>query len=113
MISGLSAALGCLAAGYGEDTDEYSAATSYARRIGVAFQAIDDLLDVIGNEETVGKTLCSDAENQKTTFLTFFDVDGVRAYAEKMTAEAIEEISGVQNSEILIALAVYLLNREK
>ena len=109
----LSAALGCLAAGYGESTEEYKAATSYARKIGVAFQAIDDLLDVIGDEKTVGKTLCSDAQNQKTTFLTFFDVDGVKAYAEKMSAEAIADISAIRNSELLQELAVFLLKREK
>lgn len=109
----LSAALGCLAAGYGESSKEYAVATSYARKIGVAFQAIDDLLDVIGDEKTVGKTLCSDADNQKTTFLTFFDVDGVKAYAERMSAEAIEDISVIDNSDILKTLAVFLLKREK
>ena len=108
----VSVALGCLAAGYGETTEEYAALTSYARKIGVAFQAIDDLLDVIGDEEKVGKTLSSDADNQKTTFLTFFDIDGVRAYAEKMSAEAIEDISGIFDSELLKTLAVFLLNRE-
>ena len=109
----VSAALGCLAAGYGINTKEYSALTSYARKIGVAFQAIDDLLDVIGDEQTVGKTLCSDADNQKTTFLTFFDVDGVKAYAEKMSTEAISDISDIPNSDVLRTLAVFLLNREK
>ena len=109
----VSVALGCLAAGYGENTKEYSAATSYARKIGVVFQAIDDLLDVIGDETVVGKTLCSDANNQKTTFLTFFDVNGVREYAERMSAEAIEDISSIPNADILKALAVFLLKREK
>jgi len=109
----VSVALGCLAAGYGEDTSEYAVATSYARKIGVAFQAIDDLLDVIGDEKTVGKTLCSDADNKKTTFLTFFDVDGVRAYAQKMSIGAIDDISKIPNSDTLKALAVFLLNREK
>ena len=109
----VSVALGCLAAGYDEDSSEYASMTSYARKIGVAFQAIDDLLDVVGDEQTVGKTLCSDADNQKTTFLTFFDIDGVRAYAQKMSAEAIEDISDIPNTEMLKTLAVFLLNREK
>ena len=108
----VSAALGCLAAGYNESSEEYAAATSYARKIGVVFQAIDDLLDVIGDEKTVGKTL-SDAGNQKTTFLTFFDIEGVKSYAEKMSTEAIEDISLISDSDILKALAVFLLKREK
>ena len=78
----------------------------------MVFQAIDDLLDVIGDEKTVGKTL-SDAGNQKTTFLTFFDVEGVKSYAEKMSAEAIEDISSMRDSEILETLAIFLLKREK
>ena len=107
----LSALLGCIAAGYSESSREAAAVCGYARIIGLAFQAIDDLLDKIGDEAVVGKTLSSDAENSKTTFLCFFDVDGVRAYAKRLTVEAIEEISGIDGSEMLCDLALYLLER--
>lgn len=107
----LSALLGCIAAGYSESSREAAAVCGYARKIGLAFQAIDDLLDKIGDEAVVGKTLSSDAENSKTTFLCFFDVDGVRAYAKRLTVEAIEEISGIDGSEMLCDLALYLLER--
>lgn len=109
----LSAALGCIAAGYGEDTEEYSAATAYARNIGLAFQAVDDLLDVIGDEAALGKPIASDKNNGKTTFLTFMDTEGVRAYAKRLTEQAVAEIERLPDSEVLTALAVYLLNRNK
>ena len=108
----LSGALGCISAGYDIESEEFKTVCSYARKIGVVFQAIDDLLDVEGDEQIVGKSL-SDTENQKTTFLSFFDVEGVRRYAQKLTEEAIDEISKIEGSEILQTLAIYLLNRNK
>ena len=109
----LSAILGCLAAGYGEETMEFKAVKNYAQRIGLAFQVVDDILDVEGDEQTVGKTLKSDAENQKTTFLSFFDIDRAKRYAQSLTEEAKIEISKIDGSEILCNLAEYLLAREK
>jgi geranylgeranyl diphosphate synthase type II len=109
----LSAILGCLAAGYGENTEEFSAVRAYAQKIGLAFQVVDDVLDVEGDEATVGKTLKSDAENQKTTFLSFFDVERAKRYAQSLTNEAKIEISRISGSEIFGLLADYLLTRKK
>ena len=108
----VSALLGCIAAGYSAETKEARAVCAYARNIGLAFQAIDDLLDLIGDEAIVGKTLSSDAENQKTTFLSFFDIEGVRDYAKRLTQDAISEISEIEGSELLCELATYLLERD-
>ena len=108
----LSALLGCIAAGYSAETKEARAVCAYARNIGLAFQAIDDLLDLIGDEAVVGKTLSSDAENQKTTFLSFFDIEGVRDYAKRLTEDAVNEISNIEGTERLIELALYLLERD-
>ncbi len=107
----LSAALGCVAAGFGKNTVEFQKITSYARDIGLVFQIVDDILDVIGDEKVVGKSLASDAENEKTTFLSFFNVDEARKYAEDVSNKAIESISGFKNAEMLSILAIYLLNR--
>ena len=107
----LSAILGCLAAGYGEDTEEFKHVKAYAQKIGLAFQVLDDILDVEGDEKIVGKTLKSDAENQKTTFLSFFDIDRAKRYAKSLTQEAKIEISKIDKSETLCELADYLLTR--
>lgn len=109
----LSAALGCIAAGYDENSMEYNAVCSYARKIGLVFQIIDDILDVQGDEETLGKTVCSDAENRKVTFLSFFDIDGAKEYAAKISGEAVDDISNIENADTLKTLAAYLLNRTK
>ena len=109
----LSAILGCLAAGYGEETQEFACVRNYAQKIGLAFQVVDDVLDVEGDEQIVGKSLKSDAENQKTTFLTFFDVNRAKRYAQSLTAEAKIEIAKIEQSQTLCNLADYLLSREK
>ncbi len=108
----VSASLGALSAGYGEGTREFTAVKTYAQKIGLAFQAIDDLLDATSDEQTMGKSL-SDKDNEKTTFLTFFDIDGVREYAQRLTEEAIAAVSELENFDVLRSLAVYLLNRNK
>ena len=109
----LSAILGCLAAGYDESSVEFKLVKNYAQKIGLAFQVVDDILDVEGDEATVGKTLNSDAGNQKTTFLSFFDIQRAKRYAQSLTEEAKIEISNIDESETLCALAEYLLAREK
>ena len=106
-----SALLGVLAAGYSADSTEAKAAVAYASRIGLAFQVIDDILDAVGSLEELGKNIGSDATNHKTTFLTYFSLEDAKKYAEHLTAEAIAEISHMKDSEILVELATYLLNR--
>ena len=107
----LSALLGCLAAGYGKESEQALRVCEYARKIGLAFQVIDDLLDVIGDESIVGKTLASDAENDKTTFMSYFDIEGAKNYANELTKDAISQISNIDGSDNLQELAVYLLER--
>ena len=106
-----AALLGCLAAGYMPDSKEAQSASKYAKKIGLAFQVIDDMLDETGDEKLLGKNLHSDAEHNKTTFMTYFDVEGAKTYAENLTAEAISEISEFEYSETLTDLAAYLLDR--
>jgi geranylgeranyl diphosphate synthase type II len=107
----VSARLGCIAAGYDVNDPVTEKICSYARKIGLAFQVIDDLLDVIGDEATVGKSLCSDAENKKTTFMNYFDLNGAKKYAEDITRSAIEDVDQMEDSDILQELALYLLER--
>lgn len=106
-----AAQLGCIAAGYNVYSPEIKAFVSYADKIGLAFQVIDDILDQVGSEAVLGKSVGKDANNHKTTFLTYYSVEEAREYAAKLTAEAISEISAIQGTEILTDLAVYLLER--
>ena len=109
-----SCLLGTIAAGITDERDErYISAIKYAYGIGISFQIIDDILDVTGNKETLGKATNADAALGKTTFITFMSVDAAREYAEKLTNEAISAISSYKDSETLMAFAKYLLERNK
>ena len=105
-----SCVLGCYASG----NDAYlTAAEIYGEKIGLTFQIIDDILDVTGDVETLGKNTGSDSGNDKTTFLSFMTVDEAYKYASDLTDEACEAISGFAGSDILCDTAKYLLNRKK
>lgn len=108
-----SALLGALAAGFREDSAEAKALSEYAVKLGIAFQAVDDVLDAVADESVLGKSVGSDAGHNKTTFLTYYDVDSAKKYAELLTAEAVSAVSGIDGSELLTDLACRLLNRDK
>jgi geranylgeranyl diphosphate synthase, type II len=79
-----SATAGALTAG-GSDTD-VAVLTAYAKNLGLAFQVIDDLLDVTGTPEETGKATRHDA--RKTTFVSFSGVEGARALAGELCRTA-------------------------
>lgn len=106
-----AALLGCLAAGYRLDTPEAREATTYAQKIGLAYQVVDDVLDACGEEAVVGKSLKTDSSHNKTTFMTYFGVEDAKRYAEDLTKEAVAAISQWENSETLTDLAIYLASR--
>ena len=96
-----AAALGCIAAGVGNETDEYKAIIDYAEKIGLVFQIIDDILDMRSGEL-----------DAKTTFMTFMNEEEALKYAKDLTEKAIARIAPYKNHETLEDLALYLLGRE-
>ncbi|MBO4217352.1 MAG: polyprenyl synthetase family protein, partial [Clostridia bacterium] len=107
-----AACLGVIAAGITDDkAPEYVAACGYARGVGLSFQIIDDILDVVGDAAVLGKNPGSDLKDGKTTFLSFMSVDEARGYAETETEKAVAAISGYDGSEFLTSLAGYLISR--
>lgn len=105
--------LGCIAAGLQEDHPIRKAAKEYSAAIGVTFQIIDDVLDVEGDEEIFGKPIGSDAEQGKTTFLSFMSISEAKAYAAELTEKAKNALSSFKDSEVLCEFADYLLTRNK
>ena len=102
--------LGCASAGvYDERVDD---AVKYASCVGRAFQIIDDILDVEGDEATLGKRVGSDAESDKTTFVTELGLDGAREEAHRLTKEAVDTVSKYEGADNLIALANWLYERK-
>jgi geranylgeranyl diphosphate synthase type II len=82
---------------------------AYGRNLGLAFQITDDLLDVAGNQEAVGKRLAKDADRGKLTFPRLMGIESSRRYAEKLVDEACDMIEvfeqkGVPLSELARAV---------
>ncbi len=107
----VSAELGCIAAGLSRTDERTRRAKQFAAGIGLAFQVIDDLLDATENAEMLGKSAGSDAASHKTTFLSYHSTEEARALAREMTALAKNEIADFAGSEVLTALADYLIDR--
>ena len=80
----------------------------YAYGIGLVFQIVDDVLDVVGSQEQLGKPIGSDSENGKTTFVTLFGTDGAMELAE--TCASLHREFG-EKSAFLVELARELLVR--
>ena len=108
-----AALLGALAAGYGRGSKEAVEAATYAEGIGLAFQVVDDILDATATEEALGKSVGGDAERNKTTFLSYYSVEGAWEYAREITENAVKSIDGWSNPDTLCDLAYYLLERKK
>ena len=100
---------GCIAAGAG--ADKQLAAGSYAQKLGLAFQIIDDILDVTADEKLLGKPVGSDADCGKFTYVTAVGLDKARAEAEKLSQQAIEVLGAFEDTGFLIELTEMLLKR--
>ncbi len=107
----VSATLGCLAAGLSLDDPRTEAAKRFARGVGLAFQIVDDVLDVTADAALLGKPIGSDAENEKTTFLSYFTTDEALEHARAVTKEAKEALTGIAHADFLSGLADYLVSR--
>ncbi len=88
-------------------------AAEYGFRLGLAFQIIDDILDVTSTTEELGKPVGSDEEENKTTFVTLYGVERAREIADEVTAEAMECLDKIENSSFLRELTEMLLRRKK
>lgn len=67
--------------------------TVAGNKLGLAFQVIDDVLDVTGDTEQLGKDAGSDASQGKLTFVDLLGVDGASAYANDLSATAADDIT--------------------
>ena len=106
--------LGCAAAGVAADTDVRGALAHYAAEIGLVFQIIDDILDVTSTTEELGKPVGSDADNDKTTFITLYGLQGAHEKAERHNAAALAALDALgPKADFLRLLAAELLERKK
>ena len=85
-----------------------------ATKIGLAFQIQDDILDVIGTVEELGKPLHSDEKNAKNTYVSLFGLEASEAEVERLTAQALEQLESFgSRSAFLQELTKHLVGRRK
>lgn len=94
-----------------EDLDRL---TSYAEKIGLAFQIKDDILSEEGDEKVLGKPVGNDKILEKCTYVSKYGLSGAKEKLENLTKEAIEEIQIYnEKAEFLVELAKYIKERNK
>ncbi|MBB5021679.1 polyprenyl synthetase family protein [Desulfurispira natronophila] len=106
-----SAAIACEAT-----TEERNLLDCYGYNIGLAFQIADDILDIEGDEETLGKPVGSDAQNRKSTWPALVGMANARKTMESLVDEAIQCLDAFEPSparQTLVELARYTIERKQ
>lgn len=86
---------------------------NYSRKIGIAFQIADDILDVEGSQELVGKTLKKDEAQNKLTFISIYGLDGAKKMAQELIAQAKESLKELDlKTQTLQELADFIISRQ-
>ncbi|MES2952736.1 MAG: farnesyl diphosphate synthase [Pseudomonadota bacterium] len=85
----------------------------YGAAIGLAFQVVDDILDVTADSTTLGKTAGKDADNNKPTYVSLMGLQASQAYAQRLLEDALAALdgSGLAQTQALRALADMVVNR--
>lgn len=109
-LIGVAAQLGCLIGGASEE--QTNAALEYARCIGLAFQIQDDILDVEGDEEALGKPIGSDAENGKSTYPSLLGLERCHTLVDELSEQAVEALAPFADAGMLPELARSLAKRK-
>ena len=88
--------------------------SDYGTALGLAFQVVDDILDVTGDQEKIGKPVGSDLKNQKATYPALFGLDEARKKALSLKEQALSALSDFgMEAEPLRAIAAYIVERDR
>lgn len=112
-----SVVMGAACGALGEDTPMWRALNGYGQALGLAFQIVDDILDVTMCSTTLGKTAGKDAEANKPTYVSLLGLDGAQTQANQLRAQAVDLLQGLPWAapdalEPLVWLADYVVSRE-
>ena len=98
----------------GANTEEVAIMEQIGRKVGVAFQIQDDVLDVTSSMEVLGKPIGSDEKNNKVTYVTLVGLEKAQEAVEKLSKEALDLVEQLPvQSEFLKETILYLIHREK
>ncbi|HXC41624.1 MAG TPA: farnesyl diphosphate synthase [Burkholderiales bacterium] len=91
-----------------------SALAAYGEAVGLAFQVIDDILDVTADSATLGKTAGKDAAQDKPTYVALLGLERSAAFAQELLAQALAALAatGLRDTQALHALAIMVVNRD-
>ena len=95
------------------DFKHYDSLKDLGYHLGIAFQMVDDLMDVEGTLESIGKTPNKDKEENKLTSIKVFGIDGVRERIKYHHGKCNEILSKIDNSGFLIELSNAMAVRKK
>lgn len=107
--------IGCMKAGAiigGANEYELNLIEGYAKRIGLAFQIVDDILDIEGDEAKIGKKVGSDLVLEKSTYPSIFGMKTSKEIANELIDEAKDKISEFLDNDFLLDFADYITYRE-
>ena len=93
--------MGCICAGASDS--EIAAAERYAHAVGVAFQIVDDILDVTSTTEELGKPVGSDSDNEKSTYVALLGIDECRRQVDALTDDAIGALAAFSGDTTMLA----------
>ncbi len=110
-LIGFSCAAGAILGA--QDEEDIAKLRAYADNIGLAFQITDDILDVEGDADKVGKTLGKDEKSNKATFVSLLGVDGAKTMAAELVETAVAIVSDYgEKSQTLQDIAHFILKRK-
>ena len=87
----------------------------FSKKVGLAFQITDDILEVISDKETLGKNINSDTKNQKSTYINVLGIDEAIKRSKELSESAMLDISvlKLKEADMLVELAKYISYRER
>lgn len=98
----------------GATKNEQTKLSQVASKVGLAFQIQDDILDVTGSTEALGKPVGSDDKNGKATYVTYEGLEKAKQDVECLSKEAVKQLDSlVVKNEFLTELLLFLIHREK
>ena len=97
----------------GADECKVKQLSDYGNIIGITFQISDDILDVEGNVELLGKNIGSDSEGNKATYVSIYGIDKAKEIEKQLTNQACEIALKFNDADFFVELANYIIERDR
>jgi len=110
----IEASVNCGALIADADAHQLQMLRTFARNIGLAFQVTDDILNVEGNPEVMGKAIGTDRQHDKSTYPSILGLEASRKFAQKLVRNALQALENFgKKAEPLRTLAIYIIERKR